>query len=85
MAGVVFTRASDVATELGVTMARVKAIVKRERLPYGTDRKGDYLLQPNAIELIAKAIIREPKTSRKQVAAARVRGQKRKEAAKTAV
>lgn len=81
--GIVFTKASDVAAELGITLARVKAIVKKEKMAYGTDRKGDYLLPPNAVEVVAKAIIREPHTSRKQLAAARSRGAARKKTAKT--
>ena len=82
MPGPVFTTSAAIAQELGISVDRVKTLVKKLGLPYAPDRRGGLLLEPNAIEHIVKGLIKPHKTSKKQLVAAKERGEARKAKAK---
>ena len=54
-------KASEVATELGISLARVKQLIKAAGVAYASDRRGDYLVPLNCGALITKILLKPKK------------------------
>ena len=54
-------KASEVATELGISLARVKQLIKAAGVAYASDRRGDYLVPLNCGALITRVLLKPKK------------------------